>query len=325
MAIAPPSPTGGPTDRPIPTVAAQAAPRRRALNAVLAVNKRRGQTSFSCVQDVRRIFGERKVGHAGTLDPAAQGLLPVFLGSATRLVDHLHRQTKSYRCTVRLGERSDTLDSEGRITAGGDASRLDRSAVESALGGFVGEITQIPPMHSAVRHEGAHLYELARRGEEVERDPRPAVVVSATLEAFRPGEVAEADLEVECGKGTYMRVLAADLGESLGVGGYLSWLERTRYGSFDIADSHTIQELRQMEDPGAALLPPEVAVSDLPAVFLGPPAVTQVRRGQPVFLPKPVGGLPQGETRAHAASGELIAIGEVTGYRFQPIKVFSGH
>jgi tRNA pseudouridine55 synthase len=323
VAIAPPSPTGGPPTPPLPSIGTQGPARRRSVSAVLAVNKRRGQTSFSCVQDVRRIFAERKVGHAGTLDPAAQGLLPVFLGSATRLVDHLHRQTKRYRCTVRLGERSDTLDSEGRISPGGDASGLERRAVESALGAFVGEISQIPPMHSAVRHEGAHLYELARRGQEVEREPRPAVVVSAALTEFRAGPVAEADLEVECGKGTYMRVLAADLGELLGVGGYLSWLERTRYGSFDIADAHTIQELRQMDDPTAALLPPEVAISDLPAVFLGPPAVTQVRRGQPVFLPRAVGGLPQGETRAHAAGGELIAIGEVTGYRFQPTKVLA--
>ncbi len=300
-----------------------APPRRGVLCAVLALIKVPGQTSFACVQEVRRLYGERKVGHAGTLDPAAQGLLPIFLGSATRLVDYLHLQTKRYRCTVRLGQRSDTLDSEGTVVAGGDASHLDAAAVQAALRGFVGEIMQIPPMHSAVRHEGAHLYELARRGEEVERRPRPALVVSASLTAFRPGPVAEADIEVECGKGTYMRVLAADLGEALSVGGYLSWLERTHYGAFDIAGAHTLAELREMEDPRRALLPAEVAIAHLPAVFLGPPAVTQVRRGQAIFLPRAPGGLPQGETRAHAATGELIAIGEVTGFRFQPTKVLA--
>jgi tRNA pseudouridine55 synthase len=305
------------------TVTPSAPAARRTISAALAVNKRVGETSFHCVQEVRRLFGERKVGHAGTLDPTAQGLLPIFIGSATRLIDHLHRQTKTYRCTVRLGERSDTLDSEGRVVPGGDAASLDAAAVEAALAGFVGEISQVPPMHSAVRHEGAHLYELARRGEEVPRDPRTALVVSARLSAFRPGPVAEADLEVECGKGTYMRVLAADLGEALGVGGYLRWLERSRYGAFDLAGAHTVEELRAMPDPRDALLPPELAVPDLPAVFLGPPAVLQVRRGQAVFLPRTGTGLAQGETRAHAASGELIALGEVTGMRFQPTKVLA--
>lgn len=300
-----------------------APPRRGVLSAVLALNKAPGQTSFECVRQVRRIYGERKVGHAGTLDPTARGLLPLCLGGATRLIDYFHRQTKSYRCTIRLGERSDTLDTEGVTTPGGDASGLDEARVRGALAAFVGEITQVPPMHSAVRHEGEHLYDLARRGEEVEREPRTALIVSAELVGFRPGRVAEADVEVECGKGAYMRVLAGDLGEALGVGGLLSWLERTRYGSLELAGAHTLEELRQLEDPTTALLPPHVAISFLPAVFLGPPAVTLVRNGQPVFLPRVEGGLPQGEVRAHAATGELIAVGEVTGFRFRPTKVMA--
>jgi tRNA pseudouridine55 synthase len=305
------------------SVDAQAPPRRGAVAAVLAVNKQPGETSFSCVQEVRRLYGERKVGHAGTLDPTAQGLLPILLGSATRLVDYLLQQPKTYRCTIRLGERSDTLDSEGAITAGGDASSLTDTAVREALRGFIGEITQVPPMHSAVRHAGAHLYDLARRGEVVERAPRAALVLRADVTGFRPGGVAEVDVEVECGKGTYMRVLAADLGEALAVGGYLRWLERTRYGAFDLSASRTIAELRALEDPDSALLSPATVIEHLPAVFLGPPAVTQVRRGQAVFLPRQGGGLAQGETRAHAANGELIAIGEVTGLRFQPTKVLA--
>jgi len=304
-------------------VSPPATPRRGVLSAVLALNKQPGQTSFDCVRQVRRIYGERRVGHAGTLDPMAQGLLPLCLGGATRLVDHFHRQTKRYRCTVRLGERSDTLDTEGVVTPGGDATDLDADRVRGALGQFVGEISQVPPMHSAVRHEGEHLYELARRGEEVERQPRIALIVSAELVDFRPGRVAEADLDVECGKGAFMRVLASDLGEALGVGGLLSWLERTRYGSLDLADAHTVEELRQLDDPTTALLPPEVAISFLPAVFLGPPAVTLVRNGQAVFLPRVEAGLPQGEVRAHAATGELVAVGEVTGFRFRPTKVMS--
>ncbi|MGO8685973.1 MAG: tRNA pseudouridine(55) synthase TruB [Candidatus Dormibacteria bacterium] len=306
MAVSPPAPA-----------------RRGVLSAVLALNKQPGQTSFDCVRQVRRIYGERRVGHAGTLDPMARGLLPLCLGGATRLVDHFHRQTKRYSCTVRLGERSDTLDTEGVVTPGGDATGLDAERVRAALGQFVGEISQVPPMHSAVRHEGEHLYELARRGEEVERPPRIALIVSAELTDFRPGAVAEADLDVECGKGAFMRVLAADLGDALGVGGLLSWLERTRYGCLELADAHTVDELREMEDPTTALLPPEVAISFLPAVFLGPPAVTLVRNGQPVFLPRVEAGLPQGEVRAHAATGELVAVGELTGFRFRPTKVMS--
>lgn len=298
--------------------------RRGALSAVLALNKPAGQTSFDCVRQVRRIYGERKVGHAGTLDPMAQGLLPLCLGGATRLIDYFHQQTKCYRCTVRLGERSDTLDTEGEITPGEDAGGLDARTVETALRAFVGEISQVPPMHSAVRHEGEHLYELARRGEVVERQPRPALIVSAELVGFRSGRVAEADLEVECGKGAFMRVLAGDLGEALGVGGLLSWLERSRYGALELADAHTLEELRLLEDPASALLPSWVAVSFLPQVFLGPPAVTLVRSGQAVFLPRAGSGLPQGEIRAHAATGELVALGEVTGFRFQPTKVMAG-
>ncbi len=305
------------------SVDAHAPPRRGAVTAVLAVNKQPGETSFSCVQEVRRLYRERKVGHAGTLDPTAQGLLPILLGGATRLVDYLLRQPKTYRCTIRLGERSDTLDSEGEISRGGDASQLTAQVVREAVQSFIGEITQVPPMHSAVRHEGAHLYDLARRGEVVERAPRAALVLRAEVTAFRPGGAAEVDVEVECGKGTYMRVLAADLGEALGLGGYLRWLERTRYGAFELSAAHTIAELRALEDPTSALLPPEIAIEHLPAVFLGPPAVTQVRRGQAVFLPRAAGGLAQGETRAHAANGELIAIGEVTGLRFQPTKVLA--
>jgi tRNA pseudouridine55 synthase len=291
------------------------------LNAVLALNKQPGQTSFDCVREVRRIYAERRVGHAGTLDPTARGLLPLCLGRATRLVDYFHLQSKRYLCMVHLGERSNTLDTEGTITPGGDASEIDERRVAEALTRFVGEITQIPPMHSAVRYEGQHLYQLARRGEEVERHARPAVIHSARLVGFRPGRVAEADLEVECGKGAFMRVLAADLGEVLGVGGMLAWLERTQYGALTLSASHTLDELRGMDDPTTALLSAEVAVAFLPRVDLAPPLVSQVRRGQPVFLPRPSQGLPQGEVRVHSADGELVALGEVTGGRFRPTKV----
>ena len=300
-----------------PTVA----PRRTGtLNGVLALNKQPGMTSFQAVREVRRLMGERRVGHAGTLDPSAQGLLPICVGKATRLVDYFHQQSKRYRCRIRLGERSDTLDLEGEVTRGGDASGIDEARVREALAAFVGDVEQVPPMHSAVRHEGEHLYELARRGEEVERRPRTVVIHAIDLVSFTPGTVAEAVVDVESGKGAYMRVLAADLGEALGCGGLLAWLERTRYGSLTLEQSITLDELAKLDDPSSALLSPAVAVEFLPRVDLSPPLVTQVRRGQQVFLPR-VAGRAQGLSRGHAANGELVALGDVTGNLFKPAKV----
>ena len=293
MAIAPPSPTGGPTNRPIPAVAAEAAPRRRALNAVLAVNKRRGQTSFSCVQDVRRIFGERKVGHAGTLDPAAQGLLPVFLGSATRLVDHLHRQTKSYRCTVRLGERDDSprTPRAGSLPAGtprGWTSRRWRVPSAASWARSHGYRRCTPRCATAPTSTKAGP---ARRGGEA-RTPRGGGGQrhSGGVPAWRGGRgrprggVRQGDLHA--GPGRRPRRVAR--------GGRLPRLA----GEDPL---RVVRHRRFAHHRGAApdggpsdgAPPPEVAVSDLPAVFLGPPAVTQVRRGQPVFLPRRSGGCPR--------------------------------
>lgn len=291
------------------------------LHGVLPLNKPPGLTSFDAVRRVRRILGERRIGHTGTLDPRASGLLPLCVGQATRLVDYFHAQTKRYHCVVRLGERSDTHDLEGTVVPGGDASHLDAETVRAALARFVGEIDQVPPMHSAVRRQGRHLYELAREGIEVERQPRRVRIERAELLSFRPGRVAEAELDVVCGKGAYMRVLAADLGEALGVGGLLGWLERTEYGALRLSESVTLEELEAMEDPASALLPLEVAVSFLPRIDLPPQLVTAVRQGQSVWLP----GRPttvSGEVRAHDSRGQLVALGRLQGGHFRPTKVF---
>jgi len=290
---------------------------------VLPLNKASGITSFQAVREVRRIVGERRVGHAGTLDPQASGLLPICVGQATRLVDYLHLQLKRYHCAVRLGERSDTHDLEGEVVRSGDASGIGAEQVRATLARFVGEIQQTPPMHSAVRSQGRHLYELARQGIEVERQPRTVLVESAELLSFRPGEVAEAELEVVCGKGAYMRVLAADLGDALAVGGLLAWLERTAYGALLLADAITLEDLAALADPSTALRPLEVAVSALPRVELAPQLATQVRRGQAVWLPRVTRGDAEGTTRAHGPGGELVAVGEVQGNLFRPTKVIS--
>ena len=291
---------------------------------VLPLDKPAGITSFDAIRQVRRILGERRVGHAGTLDPTATGLLPICVGRSTRFVDYFHAQPKTYHCVVRLGERSDTCDTEGVVVTGGDASALTADQVRSELTRFNGEIDQIPPMHSAVRHEGKHLYELARAGEEVVREARRVTIYSADLVDFRPGAVAEAEIVVVSGKGAYMRVLAADLGDALGTGGLLGWLARTSYGTLGLSSAITLQQFEAMDDPWLALLPPEVAVAHLPLVNLGPAQVQQIRRGQSVWLPRSILPDVAGECRMHDPTGELIGIGELNGGLLRPTKVLAG-
>jgi tRNA pseudouridine55 synthase len=290
---------------------------------VLPLDKPAGITSFDAIRQVRRILGERRVGHAGTLDPTATGLLPICVGRTTRFVDYFHAQPKTYHCVVRLGERSDTCDTEGVVSAGADAGRLTAEVVRAELGRFIGQIDQIPPMHSAVRHEGRHLYELARAGEEVAREPRQVTIHSAELVDFRPGAVAEAEIVVVSGKGAYMRVLASDLGDALGTGGLLGWLSRTSYGSLRLGSAISLERLSAMDDPWSALLPPEVAVAHLPQVILGPAQVQQVRRGQSVWLPRAVLPGLAGECRIHDPTGELVGIGELNGGLLRPTKVLT--
>lgn len=293
------------------------------LHGILPLNKAAGVTSFQAVREVRRIVGERRVGHAGTLDPAATGLLPICVGQATRLVDYLHQQPKRYHCVFRLGERSTTMDLEGEVSRAGDASAVDAAAVRRALDRFVGDIDQVPPMHSAVRHDGRHLYELARQGVEVERQPRAVTILEARLIDLRPGEVAEAEVDVLCSKGTYMRVLASDVGDALGTGGLLAWLERTAYGSLTLAEAVTVEQLAALEEPGSALRPLEVAVTFLPRVDLAPAQAIQVRRGQSVWLPRLPEPRPRGACRAHSAHGQLLALGELQGNLYRPTKVLA--
>jgi tRNA pseudouridine55 synthase len=291
---------------------------------VLPLDKPAGITSFDAIRQVRRILGERRVGHAGTLDPTATGLLPICVGRSTRFVDYFHAQPKTYHCVVRLGERSDTCDTEGVVVTGADASALTADRVRSELTRFNGEIDQIPPMHSAVRHEGKHLYELARAGEEVVREPRRVTIYSADLVDFRPGAVAEAEIVVVSGKGAYMRVLAAELGDALGTGGLLGWLARTSYGTLGLSSAITLEQFEAMEEPWLALLPPEVAVAHLPLVNLGPAQVQQIRRGQSVWLPRSILPDVAGECRMHDPTGELIGIGELNGGLLRPTKVLAG-
>ena len=292
-------------------------------SGILPIDKPAGMTSFDAVRAVRRIFNERRVGHAGTLDPTATGLLPICVGQATRLVDYFHQQSKTYRCVVRFGERSDTLDTEGEISPGRDASQLTEADARRAAAAFVGDIRQVPPMHSAVRHQGKHLYELARSGQEVDRLARPVRIESIAVTGFRPGPRAEVDLEVVSGKGAYMRVLAADMGECLGTGALLGWLSRTTYGALRLEDAVTPDALAEYPDPATALLPLDCAVGFLPRVDVPPQMATMVRRGQSVWLPRVPELTAGNQCRVHSADGHLIAIGEIAGNLLRPTKVLN--
>src|SRR5437867_3727843 len=240
-------------------------------SGVLNVDKPAGPTSHDVVARVRRLTGTRRVGHAGTLDPAATGVLVVLVGVATRLAEYLTELPKRYEAVIRFGLRTDTQDTTGTVLSEADASALTEADVEAALAPFRGEILQTPPMVSAVKVEGKRLYELARRGETVERAARPVTIHELRLEEFHPGREAWGRLVVGCSSGTYVRTLCADLGEALGCGAAMAALRRTAIGPFDLSGAVSLEELEQAVANGRLkdhLLPPAAAVAHLPAVMV---------------------------------------------------------
>lgn len=238
-------------------------------------------TSHDVVARVRRTLGTRQVGHAGTLDPDAVGVLVVAVGQATRLLPHLPTEPKEYVARLALGVATDTEDASGKIVAEADAGRVDEEALRAVLPRFVGEIDQIPPMVSAVHHEGRRLYELAREGVTVERAARRVVVHALALEDFTPGARAEATLRVVCGGGTYVRTLCADIGSALGVPAHMKALVREAVGRFRRRDALPLDRL---DEAAAHLLPMPDAV-DLPVHAVGDEDDARLRRGQPVAAP----------------------------------------
>lgn len=219
-------------------------------DGILVVDKPAGMTSHDVVDAVRAATGRSKVGHTGTLDPDATGVLVVCIGRATRLVRFLQAGAKTYASAVTFGLTTTTQDSSGEIVDERDSSELDRAAVRAALADFRGPIEQVPPMVSAVRVDGERLHEKARRGETVEREPRSVVVERLALEEFTPGRRARARLVVTCSSGTYVRTLAHDLGQQLGVGACLSELRRTANGPFDLDEAHSLEQVTEAGDAG---------------------------------------------------------------------------
>ncbi len=212
------------------------------MDGILNIDKPPGKTSFDIVAEVKRLSGERRVGHAGTLDPMASGVLPVCLGRGTRVFQFLADATKAYRAQIELGVATDTYDASGRVTCRGDPSGVSREQLETALASFRGSIQQTPPMYSAVKHQGKRLYQWARAGIEVERRSRLAKIYRLELTDWQPPVVT---IEVECGKGTYIRSVAHDLGQVLGCGANLKSLIRLRCGLFDIRDAISVPQLEE--------------------------------------------------------------------------------
>jgi tRNA pseudouridine55 synthase len=289
---------------------------------VLNVDKAPGATSFSVVRELRRLTGARRVGHAGTLDPLATGVLPILFESATRLSDYALKLPKTYLAEVHLGFRTITDDAEAEPEPVADPSGLDAATVDAALATFVGRIMQAPPAYSAVKLEGERSYRRARRGEDVQPAPRLVEIYSARMAGFEPGGRAMARIEVVCASGTYLRSLARDLGEKLGVGGYLGKLVRTAYGPMYIDSSVHVDSLPGMEDVEAQLLPPETVLPEMQAVRLTVEQEAHVRQGRSVrVLPEPG----PGQLRAHDLGGRLVALGHTDPLRrtFVPDKVLT--
>jgi tRNA pseudouridine55 synthase len=291
------------------------------LDGILNVNKPAGWTSFDVVAVIRRGAGERRVGHAGTLDPMATGVLPVCLGRATRLVEYLVDATKVYTARVRLGIETDTYDADGRVVREADASGITAAAVESALAGFRGRISQTPPPYSAIKKDGVPLYKLARAGRAVEPHAREVVVHRLELTAFEPPFLT---LVVECGKGTYIRSLAHDLGKQLGCGASLTALARDRVGPFDLASAVDIETLRDGFASGEwqrHLIAPDEILLDWPAAIFDTANASKLANGGSVSLTR--SGEPAQRCRAYTTAGDFLAVLERDeGTVWRPAKVF---
>ena len=254
------------------------------MDGILNIDKPWGKTSFSIVTMVKRLSGERRVGHAGTLDPAATGVLPVCLGRGTRVVEFLVDTTKTYRAQIELGAATDTYDGSGKITERGDPSGINQEQLESALDSFRGSIQQTPPMYSAVKHHGQPLYELARAGIKIERKSRLAKIHRLEIIDWQPPVVT---VEVECGKGTYIRSIAHDLGQSLGCGAYLRSLIRTRCGLFDIKDAISIAQLEEAFRYGYwqhFVYPIDVVLANQSAIIVNNGTEDTIRKGGSLVL-----------------------------------------
>lgn len=293
------------------------------MDGVLNLNKPSGITSHDVIDALRRASGQREVGHAGTLDPLATGVLVCLLGRATRLTPYLQELPKAYRGTIQFGIRTNTQDAEGEVFYQKPAPHLTLEQVRAAAERFKGRIWQIPPMFSALRLEGRKLHELAREGKEVPREPRPVHIYKLEILSFQPGDYPTAEFEVECSKGTYVRTLASDIGDALGVGAYLKQLTRTAVGKFRLEDACTLEEVADAESLQRHLIPIADALSHLPHWSPTPAVLERLRHGNFVQAEHPL-WTPGGHVAVLDAEGKVALIARWLPPLLRPVRVIQG-
>lgn len=294
------------------------------LSGILNVDKPRGMTSHDVVDAVRRLAGQRRVGHAGTLDPMATGVLLVCLGQATRVAEYLMASPKRYRATIVLGVATDTFDAEGKIVSEGGRTDVDREEIEAALASFTGRIEQVPPMYSALKRDGQALYRLARQGQVVERSPRPVEISEILVLDWTPPELI---IEVACSPGTYVRSLAHDLGQRLGSGAHLAALVRLRSGRFTLEEAVSLERLAEAFRCGEEekyLIPMDEALLDRPAVIVSAEQARRIAQGQGIHLNAPPSVEDGTLCRGYGPDGEFLAIMayDAGACEWRPHKVF---
>jgi tRNA pseudouridine55 synthase len=289
----------------------------RPLDGVLLFDKPLELSSNTALQKVRRLFQAEKAGHTGTLDPLATGLLPICFGEATKFSNALLDADKTYRALLRLGQTTTTGDAEGEITAEHPVE-VQQSDVDIVLAKFRGEIQQLPPMHSALKHLGKPLYEYIRKGETIERELRNVVIYELLLNFFSGNEM---DITVRCSKGTYIRTLAEDIGVAFGCGAHLIGLRRTAIAHFDLSNSYNLQQLAAMNDEerAACVLPLESLMPEMPQLQLDAGQVHRLAQGQRLGLDT---GLPDGKVSLHGPQG-FIGTGLLQGRRLAPDRLLS--
>lgn len=280
------------------------------MDGILNINKTTGMTSFDVVSKIRKLCQTKKVGHAGTLDPDASGVLPICLGKATKVIEFLMDKTKTYRVGLLLGTATDTQDASGEVLYEKPV-RASNEDIENTIKCFMGETTQIPPMYSAIRVNGQRLYDLARKGIEIDRKPRPVTFYHIEiLNIERYADKVHIIFNVECSKGTYMRTLCHDIGEKLGCGGHMMSLVRTRSGPFNIDNAHTLEELEEIKGIKMlekVLIPMDFALNGFPSIMVTYNDAIRLKNGLNILAE----GLTQGYARVYHESGRFIAIGKI--------------
>ena len=289
-------------------------------NGIIIIDKPAGWTSMGVCAKLRGMFHEKRVGHAGTLDPMATGVLPVFIGRATRAVEFAADSDKEYIAGLKLGVVTNTQDTTGEVLEERECS-VTRTELEAALSRFIGDIEQIPPMYSAIKINGKKLYELARKGREVERKPRPVTIHELELLGW-PAAWEDFQLRVRCSKGTYVRTLCHDIGQTLGCGGCMSSLRRTKAAGFTLEDSVTLEAVQEAVDRGegeSLLLPVDAYFAGLPMLVLkNAEAEKKIRNGAALAARD----VPEGEYRVYGADKTFLALGKAADGRLTTVKSF---